>query len=331
MRRITVTGTLGRAVMLGLLSGLAVCCGQNAARAAYPDHVITAVVPFDVGGASDILARIVATRLGPVLGENVVILNKAGAAGNVGMSFVAHAKPDGYTLLFTAPASTQNPAMYRHMPYDPRKDLVAVAEDGEAYDIVAVSVKNVPSTNLVDFVKLVRDHPGKFNAAAGGLSTRLSAEFFRIKNGLKIEILPYSSAGDAATALMTGEADFMVVDAAALNAGVSAGKTRMLAVTGDARLPAYPDVPTTTEAGLPQYKDFEYHGLYAPGGTPPAILEKLNAAVNQVTQQPDVIAQFRKLGWVAVHKSQKDFEAFYLSELAKWKSVVKDAHIPPVD
>ena len=317
--------------IVGLAAVLVLSVGSLGARAAYPDHLVTAVVPFDVGGSSDILARIVSTGLSKVLGQTVLVQNKGGAAGNIGMSYVAHSKPDGYTLLFTGPGTTQNPAMYRHMPYDPLKDMMAVAEDGATYYVLAVNTHNVAATNMRDFVNLIKQRPGKFNASAGGLGTRLSVEFFRIHNGLSVEILPYNSAGDAATALLTGETDFMIVDPSPLLPGISAGKIRVLAVSGPQRVASLPDVPTTAQAGFPGYEDYSYHGLYAPSGLPADVVAKLNAAVNQVTAQPDVIAAYAKLGWVPVQKSQPEFQAFYLAEIAKWKDVVAKANIPPVD
>ena len=313
------------------LAGALAFLPVGGARAAYPDHIITVVVPFDVGGASDILARIVSSGISKVLGQTVLVENKGGAAGNIGMSYVTHSKPDGYTLLMSGPAPTQNPAMYRHMPYDPMKDMMGVAEDSEAYYVLAVNTHNVAATNMRDFITLLKERPGKYNASAGGLGTRLSSEFFRIHNGLTIEILPYNSSGNAGTALMAGETDFMIVDPSPLLAGISAGKIKVLAVSGPRRLASLPDVPTTAEAGFPGYEDFAYHGTWAPAGLPPEVAKVLNAAINQVTRQPDVIMAFNKLGWVPVQKSQKEFDDFYREEVAKWKDVVATAKIQPVD
>ncbi len=316
---------------LAIALALTLSAWADAARAEYPDHTITAVVPFDTGGASDILARILAANMSRELGQPVVVANKAGAGGNLGINFVAHSKPDGYTLLFTAPAATQNPAMFRNMPYDPLKDIMPIALDGQSLFIVAVNAAKVPATTLPEFVDLVRKNPGKYNAAAGGLVSRLSVEFFRVKNNLSVVIAPYNSAGEAGTAVLSGEADFAILDPPPIAAGLQAGKIRGLAVTGTRRITAYPDIPTAAEAGLPGYEDYTYHGLYAPGGLAPDIAARLHAAVNKITQQPDVIEQYQKLGWVPLQKSQAEFDAFYRAELVKWKNVVSEAKIPPVD
>lgn len=301
------------------------------ARAEYPEKPIRAVIPFAPGGSSDVLARIFAQYLGSAFGQSVVADNRPGAAGNIGIQIVAASKPDGYTMLFSGIATTQNPAMYRNMPYDPLKDIQPVALLGESQFLVAVNTARIPATTLPQFVDLARKNPGKFNAAAGGIGSRLSVEVFRLQNDLEVVIVPYNSAGLAVNSLASGETDFAIVDAVALLAPIAAGSVRALAVTGPHRIPPLPNVPTTTEAGFPNYQESAHFGAYVPAATPPEIVRKLNAKLNEIAGMPEVRDRLAALGWTAVQKPPEEFTAYYRSEIAKWKDTVKRANIPPLD
>jgi tripartite-type tricarboxylate transporter receptor subunit TctC len=244
---------------------------------------------------------------------------------------VTTAKPDGYTILFSSIATTQNPALFRRMPFDPLSDLVPVAKVGESPFVVAVNSERMPVKTLKEFVDLVRANPGKYNAAAGGLSTRLTVEIFRIQNDLQVAVIPYASAGVAANALMTGETDFMIVDAAPIMPGVTSGKIKVLAITSKTRSPELPDVPTTVEAGYPDYHETTYFGAYAPKGTPADVIAKLNQTLNEIAAKPDVAKRMATLGWTPTQSKVADFQAFYLQEIAKWKKIVTEAKIPLAD
>jgi tripartite-type tricarboxylate transporter receptor subunit TctC len=297
----------------------------------YPERPIRGVVPFSPGGASDILARLYAEQLGRALRQPVVVENRPGAGGNIGIQAAAQARPDGHTILFCSIATTQNPAMFRRLPYDPFEDVRPVAKLGEAQFVIAANAEKMPVASLGEFVALLRANPGKYNAAAGAVGTQLAIEVFRLQNGLRLEIVMYNGAGRAATSLLTGETDFIIVDAAPLSAIADSPKIRFLAVTGQDRLPAYPDVPTTREAGLPDYQESSHFGVYVPARTPDAIVGTLHAVLNEINRRPDVAERLRTLGWTPVAISTAAFEAFYRADIAKWKEIVRAAGISPLD
>jgi tripartite-type tricarboxylate transporter receptor subunit TctC len=318
-----------RVVLAGLLTGAIAFSARP--QAAYPDHVLRGIVPFSPGGASDILARLDADQLGRILGQTVVVENRPGAGGNIGIQAAVQAKPDGYTILLYSIATTQNPAVFRNLPYDPFKDLTLVAKLGEAQFVIAVNRRRIPVENLRGFVELLRQNPGKFNAAAAAVGTQLAIEVFLIQNGLNFEIVRYSGAGQASTALLTSETDFIIVDAAPLGAIAGDPKIRFLAVTGSDRLPAYPDVPTTREAGLPEYQESSHFGAYLPAGVPVAIVDRLHETLNEINRDPAVIGKLHELGWTPVRISRQDFERFYRSDITKWQEIARAAGISPLD
>jgi tripartite-type tricarboxylate transporter receptor subunit TctC len=295
----------------------------------YPDRVVKGVVPFPAGGGTDVFARLVAERAGKVLGQPIVIENKGGAEGNIGMDSVAKAPADGYTILFNSSAATVNPAMYRKLPFDPVKDLVPVAVLCEYPNLVVVNAEKVPAKTLREFMDLLRSNPGKFNAAAGG--TRIVYELFRLQQNVDILIVPYRGASDAITALLAGDAHFMIVNAPGLTQHIASGKLRALAITADKRQPDFPDVPTTAEAGMPEFVYGSFFGAYVRAGTPPDIVRKLNAAFNTVSAMPEVVDRFRTLGATATQKSPEDASRQYLGDIARLKDVVQKAGIPQLD
>jgi len=298
------------------------------AIADYPERAIKAVVPFPAGGGTDVFARIVTPSLATLLGQSVVVENKSGAEGNIGMDFVAKSPPDGYTILFNSSAATVNPAMYGKLPFDPVNDLEAIAVLCEYYNLVVVNAEKVPATTLPQFMDLLRRNPGKYNAAAGG--TRIVYELFKLQNNVDVLIVPYRGASDAITALLSGVADFMIVNAPGLTSHIASGKLRALAITAPTRQPDFPDVPTTAEAGMPEFVYSSFFGAYVRKGTPSAIVKKLNSTFNQVTAMPEVVQQFRTLGAAATQKNADDASAQYVREIARMKDVVARAKIPQV-
>jgi len=313
------------AAMLGVAIA-ALACG---AHAGYQDHVIKAVVPFPPGGGTDIFARLVAQRLSQVLGQPVIVENRGGADGNIGMEFVAKSAPDGYTIVFNSSAATVNPVMYRNLRFDPEKELKPAGVLAEYYNLVIVNPEKVPARTLPDFVELLRRNPGKYNFASNG--ARLGIELFKTAAGADVTIVPYKGAGDAITGLLRGDSDFMIVNAPGLTQYIATAKLRPLAITAPTRQADLPDVPTTKEAGLPGYTYASFFGAYVPAGTPPDVVRELNAALNQVTAMPEVIEQFRQNGAVAVQSTPEQATARYLGDIAKYREIVVKAKIPPVD
>ena len=295
----------------------------------YPDHAIKAVEPFPAGGGTDLFARIVAPPLAKVLGQPVVIENKGGAEGNIGMDMVAKSPPDGYTLLFNSSAAVVNPAMYKTLAFDPLKDLQPVAVLCEYFNLIVVNASTVDAKTLPEFMELIRRNPGKYKAAAGG--TRIVYEMFRLQNNVDILIVPYRGAGDAITAMLGGVVDFMIVNAPGLTQHIASGKLRALAITAPQRQADVPDVPTTAEAGMPQFVTGSFFGAYVRGGTPPDVVRKLNAAFNQVAAMPEVAAQFRNLGAAATQKTPDEAAAIYRNDIVRMKDVVTRAGIPQME
>ena len=300
-----------------------------AARAEYPDHPIKAVVPFPPGGGTDIFARLVAQHLSRQLGQPVVIENRGGADGNIGMESVAKAAPDGYTILFNSSAATVNPVMYRNLRFDPARELKPLAVLSEYYNLIVVNPEKVPAKSLAELVELLRKNPGKYNFASNG--ARLGIELFKLETGVDVAIIPYRGAGDAITGLLRGESDFMIVNAPGLTQHIATGKLRALAITAPQRDPDLPDVPTTREAGLPQFTYSSFFGAYAPAGTPADVVRKLNAALNAVSAMPEVVAQFRQNGATAVQGTPDDAARRYEADIARVRDIVVKAKIPPVD
>ena len=310
---------------------LTIAISAQSARADYPDRTITGIVPFAAGGSSDVMSRIVATGMAKELGQTIVMENKPGAAGNLGIGLAARAKPDGYTILFCSIATTQNPATFRNLPYDPLKDLIPVTLFAISPMAVGVNVNKLPVKTMGELVDLVRKNPGKYNIAAGGGGNRMSIERFLLQNELKMVLVPYNSSGEAATALMNGEADLQISGGDGLAAGVAAGKVRMLAIAGDSRAKAFPEIPTTKEAGFPDYTDEAYVAFYLPAGTPMAIVNRLHEVADRVLKTPEVAQRLESMNYSPAFKTQAEFDAFYRSEIARWKEVAEKGHVPPAD
>ena len=312
----------------GLL-GLALCLGMSAAQADYPDHAIKAIVPFPPGGGTDIFGRLIGQQLAMTLNQTVVIENRSGADGNIGMEATARSAPDGYTLLMNSSAATVNPVMYGKLRFDAVNDLVPVAVVCEYYNVIVINPEKTRVRNLAEFVELIRKNPGKLNAAAGG--SRLPIDMFRLQNSLDVAVIPYRGGGDAILALLQGEADFMIVNTPGIIGHMKAGKLRALAVTAPQRQWDIPDVPTTREAGMPDYNYGSFFAVYTRAGTPLDVLRKLNAAINTITAKPDVIKALREGGAEPVQRSSEEAVRKYQGEIARLKDIVVRAKLPMVD
>jgi tripartite-type tricarboxylate transporter receptor subunit TctC len=299
------------------------------AQAEYPDHPIKAIVPFPPGGGTDVFARLVSDRLGKVLGQPVVIDNRGGADGNIGMEAAAKAPPDGYTILFNSSAATVNPVLYSKLRFDPAKELRPVAVLCEYYNLIVVNAEKVPAKTLAEFIELLRRDPGKYNFASNG--ARLGVELFKVATGTEVTVIPYRGAADAIAGLLRGDADFMIVNAPNLTQHIASGKLRALAFTGPRRDPLLPDVPTTAEAGLPGFTFSSYFGAYVPAGTPPEAVRRLSAAFNAVTVMPEVVAQFAQAGATAVQRTPEESARQYDADIARFRDIVRKAQIPPAD
>jgi tripartite-type tricarboxylate transporter receptor subunit TctC len=303
----------------------ALSCGT--AFADYPERPLRAIVPFTTGGPNDILARVISPLLSKALGQNVIVENRPGADGRIGIEALARSAPDGHTILFSGGAVALIPALRRNVPYDPIRDIQPVSELGNSPYLIAVHPQ-VPAKNVRQLIDIAKKSPGKLNGSYGGNSTFMSLVLFQIKTGTHIVHIPYKGAGDAGLALARGEADMAIMDAAAFGQHPQAGRVRLLAVTAEKRSSAFPDLPTAAEAGLPDYTVSSLFGVFTTGKTPGDIVRKLNAEINRIVALPEVSKRLIAFGVEPSHKSAEEFTKQYLSELAKWKDVVARAKIP---
>ena len=313
-----------------LIATVTLIVSTSASHAQYPERLIRAVVPFSTGGTNDINARTIAPHLGKVLGQQVVVENRPGAAGNIGIEVVAKSPPDGYTLLFSATASTQNPALFRQLRFDPITDIQPVAAIAE-YPYAIIVNAHLPVSNVRELVALARNNTATLNASAGGIGTKLSVELFKIRNNIRAEVVTYGGAGQAALAVATGETQFAIMDTSPHQPFLASRRVRILAMASHRRLPIYPDIPTVAEAGLPAMQAGAVAAIYVAGKTPMAIVQTLNSAVNGVIALPEVKEQLRKQGGRAEPMSVADLTQWYRREIQTWKDIVTRAKIPFVD
>jgi len=313
-----------------LIATLASLLTAFTTHAQYPDRLIRAIVPFSTGGTNDITARMMAPHLSKALGQQVVVENRPGAAGNIGIEATAKSAPDGHTILFSATASTQNPALFRHLRFDPLTDIQPVASIAE-YPYAIVVTAQLPVKNVRELIALAQKHPGGLNASAGGIGTRLSVELFRIRSNLRIEVVSYGGSGQAALAVATGETQLAIMDTSPLLPFLASKRVRLLAMASEQRVPSFPDTPTLAEAGVPGLRMGTTAGVYVAAKTPAAIVQTLNTAINNVIALPEVREQLRKQGGNPAPTTVSDFTQWYRREIQTWKDIVTQAKIPPVD
>jgi tripartite-type tricarboxylate transporter receptor subunit TctC len=303
-----------------------VLTGAGAADAQdFPTRPIRLVVPFTPAGATDILARIVAQNLTSSLGQQVIVDNRPGAAGNVGTDLVAKSPADGYTLLMST-VSTHgiNPTLYKKLPYDPVKDFQAVTLVALVPNVLEVNPQ-VPAKTVKELIDLAKKSPGKLNFASSGSGTsiHMSGELFKLMTGADIVHVPYKGSAPALTDLMGGQVDLMFDNLPASIGFIKGGKLRPLAVTTKHRAAALPDVPTMEEAGVPGYEATSWFGILAPAGTPRPIVDKLNAEIGKGLKTEQAKATLAEQGAEASGAGPDEFSAFIKAEIQKWAKVIE--------
>lgn len=306
---------------LMVAAGLLAC----SAHAAYPDKPIKIIVPSVAGSSPDVLVRLVGNALSLQLGKPVVIENKGGAGGNIGMQALANAAPDGYTLGYGNNATlTTNEFLFSRLPYDPRS-LVPVG--GIATTSSFLLVNNlVPATSVTELVTYINSSDAPVHYGSGGIGTtsHLGAEWFKTKMGLQSAVhVPYKGSPQALDDLVGGTLQFYFENIVTAAPQLQAGKVRALAVTSAERSPQYPDIPTMQEAGVQGFVMNAWGGLLVPPGTPQKVLTRLNTALNQVLQMPEIRAQLEKMAYIPLAGAPEDFGALADSERAQWGAVVK--------
>ena len=299
----------------------------------YPERTVTIVVPFTPGGSSDITARNVAAKLQESLGQSFVIDNKPGANGGLGATFVKNAKPDGYTLLVgSIGVFSINEVLYKNLGYQTQRD----------FDLLSVAVRtpnalvtraNFPANNMREFIDYLKKNPDKVSFASSGTgsSDHLTAALFWQKTGTSGIHVPYKGGSAAHLDLIAGNADVSFQNLGSITQHVKAGKMKLLAVTGSARDPAAPGVPTLAEAGVPGIEVYSWQAVVAPKGLPQNVKARLVPAVQAAIRHPDTVKKFNDIGFEVVGNTPEEFDRFLTAEIAKWKQVVEQGGIKQSD
>jgi tripartite-type tricarboxylate transporter receptor subunit TctC len=319
----------GSIAALGLLGALVGIAAPPAGAQSYPDRTIKIVVPFTPGGPVDLVARLVAQRMAPALGQGVVIENRPGGGGVIGAKAVAGAEPDGYTLLFgNVSTLAVVPAVTRNRDYDPARSFVPVAKVSDSPELLVIDPA-LPARKVGELIAYAKAHPGTLNYGSSGYgsATHLSAEWFKSKTGVDVVHVPYKGLSDALTGLIGGQVIMVFGAIEGVLPLVQQGRLRPLAVTTAKRFPLLPDLPTMMESGVDGFMVTSFEGVVAPAGTPPAIVARLNAAINDSVASADLQARFAQLGIQPSIGSPQDFATFFASENRKWAAIVADAHI----
>lgn len=318
-RNVLAASLLGAAALLPFTS-------QAADPKKYPDRAVRVVVGFSAGGTTDVVARIMAKELTAELGQSFVVDNKPGAGSNIATEQVARADNDGYTLLFVAVTSAINQTLYPKVRFDLEKDFAPVALGAKVPNVLVVN-PSVPVNNVQELIAYAKANPDKVSYASSGSGTsiHMAGELFKLRTGLKTQHIPYKGSSPALTDLMGGQVQFMFDNMPSAWPHVKAGKLKALAVTTTKRSPTAPDLPTMEESGIKPFDVSSWFGLIAPAGTPPEVVQKLNAAMNRAFDKPQVKEAYEKLGAVAEKNTPEQFGAFIKSEVAAWAPVVKSS------
>ena len=307
----------------GLLGALPLSWAQGTA---YPARPVRMVVPFPPGGPTDVLARIVATKLGERLGQAFAIDNKAGSSGMMGSADVAKAAPDGYTLLGNASIHVINPSLYPKIPFDALNDFTPVTQLAHVPLILVVN-NDLPVKSVKELIAYAKAHPGRLNFASSGnaAAPHLAGESFKLATGVDMQHVPYKGSAPALTDLIGGQVQLMFDSMPSAMPFVKAGKLRPLAVTTAKRSLAVPELATVAEAGVPGYDISTWYGLWGPKGLPKELAEKLASEVARILKLPDVKERYAALGAEPVGNTPDEFAAYCKSEWLKWAKVVKDS------
>lgn len=318
---------LGSVAAVALVAALLPLSPRNAV-AAYPERPITMIVPFAPGGPTDIVARILASALTKSLGAQVVIDNRPGAAGNIGMTAAARAAPDGYTLLLTSTAIAVNAALSKNLPYDPVKDFVPISELVNAPNILVVRA-DAGIASVADLVARAKEKPGSFNYSSPGIGTKshLTGEMLKLRAGIEMVHVPYRGAGPAAAAVLEGTVQVGSVATPPAEPLIASGQLKGLAVTGRTRWFSLPDLPTMIESGFPDFVSETFNALFAPAGTPPDILATLLRVSREAFQSAEAREQARKAGFEIVAGTPEELAARVAAEIPAVRELVTRAGI----
>ena len=318
-RRSLVLATTAAAALLALASPGAFAQGPT-----YPARPITMVVPFPPGGPTDLIARVIALKLGEQMGQTILVDNRAGANGNIGALLVAKAQADGYTLLYNTSSITLSPALYKNVAYNVQKDFAPVALVA-VVPLALVINPLIPANTVAEFIAYAKAHPGKlsYGSAGNGNVTHLAAFQFVQANGLDATHVPYKGSAPADVDLVGGQIEFMTDTVNSVMGFVRSKSMKMLAVTTAKRMSLFPNVPTLAESGMPGFEVGAWQGVMVPAGTAPAVIERLNTEINKALNSPDVRARLAQQGAEPLGSTPQEYAAYVKKELARWAGVVK--------
>jgi tripartite-type tricarboxylate transporter receptor subunit TctC len=304
---------------------------RQAMAAGYPERTVRIIVPFAPAGPTDIMARILATHLGAAIGGTVIVENKAGAGGNIGIGAAAHAEPDGYTLLVTSSAYVVNPGLYASIPYDPYRDFAPIAELGTSPNVF-VANPSLGVNSMAELIARAKADPNELNYSSPGVGTtpHLSAELLKLIGGIQITHVPFSGAGPAIQAVLGGTTQIACVALPPAHPQIESGALKALAVTGARRWFDLPDVPTMVELGFRDFVADTFQGFLAPAKTPPPIVELLAAKSIEILKTAQIAEQLRNDGFEVIANGPDGMRKRIADEVPKWRDVVAKAGIKPV-
>jgi tripartite-type tricarboxylate transporter receptor subunit TctC len=292
---------------------------------AYPSKPVRLIVPFPAGGPADLFARALAQGMSANLGQPVIVENRAGVGGVLGVDNVAKAPPDGYLLAMNSGSAVAiAPFSMEKMPYDPKKDLALITTVVKVPEVLAVH-PSLPANTLAELVAYAKANPGKvnFGSAGGGTITHLAGELLKAEAGVNLVHVPYKGAAPAVQDLLGGQVQMGVFDVPVLLPHIRSGKLKALALTSGARSAALPDVPTTGELGLPKVLSDNWYGLVAPAGTPADVIARIHGAATSALRSPELVEQYAKVAGIAFPSTPAEYAAYLDAEQAKWGPIVK--------
>jgi tripartite-type tricarboxylate transporter receptor subunit TctC len=317
-------------LLLGAGAAVAGMAAPTASAQTWPQRPVRIVVPATPGGAIDVIARLVADKLGPVLGQNVIVENRSGAANNLGTDHVAKSPPDGYTLLIVASSHATNKFLYKDLGWDPVKDFEPIAYTHVVPLVLCVN-PSVPAKTVAELTEWLKANAATATYASSGTgsSLHMSAELYIAMTGVKMQHVPYRGSSAAHPDILGGRTHLIFDTVTAIQSHITSGAVRALAVTTLKRSSAFPNVPTMAEAGLPGYDSSTWGGILAPAGTPKPLIQRLNAEINKILLLPDVREKLVVAGIEIQSGAPEDFGRVIRQEVDKWGDVIKKAGIQP--
>jgi tripartite-type tricarboxylate transporter receptor subunit TctC len=295
----------------------------------YPSQTIKLVVPYAAGGGTDTLARLMAQEISNNLRQTVIVDNRPGGSTFIGAEAVARAKPDGYTLLASAASTFAiNPGLYKTMPYDPVGSFAPISLVGR-FPLLLVVSKEFPARSVQELIALAKAKPGEINFASAGIGSthHLAMELFKQRTGTDMTHVPYRGAGPAVQDLIGGRVPVMLLDLAVASAPLQSGLIRALGIATAKRFPELPDLPTISEAGVPDFEAAAWNGMFAPAGTPTAIIDKLNAAIAKALENPELKQKLNTLGILPETTTPAELAALIKTDTAKWGEVIRKGNV----